>query len=173
MLITYNYGVTNCLALIRLAMGDNKKKPKCQFWDKCYRKEAKHKRDFRHPGEDDDGDDSGQSINHSINQSFNQSLNQSFNQSFNLIYSQMLETFQSSPIFKERKLSSLAMWNQRNESDLRMRRNATDVSRLGSFHTKQTLLSWRMARQQNVQMPVAWVGWKFNTTLHMLRVLFI
>ena len=30
------------------------KKEKCKYWEKCYRKDAKHKKDYLHPGDDDD-----------------------------------------------------------------------------------------------------------------------
>lgn len=30
------------------------KKGKCKYWEKCYRKDAAHKRDFLHPGDDDE-----------------------------------------------------------------------------------------------------------------------
>ena len=30
------------------------KKGKCKYWGKCYRKDAAHKRDFLHPGDDDE-----------------------------------------------------------------------------------------------------------------------
>lgn len=29
-------------------------KKKCEFWDKCYRKNKKHREEFSHPGDDDD-----------------------------------------------------------------------------------------------------------------------
>lgn len=33
------------------------KKEKCKYWEKCYRKDAAHKKDYLHPGDDDDKED--------------------------------------------------------------------------------------------------------------------
>lgn len=30
------------------------KKQKCKYWAKCYRKDAQHKKDFLHPGDEDE-----------------------------------------------------------------------------------------------------------------------
>ena len=35
---------------------DAKKKPKCKYWDECYRKDPNHRKNFQHPGDVKDDD---------------------------------------------------------------------------------------------------------------------